>query len=451
MYDEETGVFELETDKPLTLLLGNIGHEGILSTLRAAGRQYKIKFLESKVKNWESILGYFEKYTIECVLVKLSARAISLMASDEYNGIRDKIFQKIGSVENIVFVFEDMLSGRYEEGAWPDYHHRPSEKVRDSVFEMLSEYDVRIMPYKRNAEVTVMAEIFLIETEQNLVFRLYVPSGRLWSNESDRLLQLFKDYLTNVARISVRLDQYRTDKGIIYEIHSEEIASSAGINDEFAHFTSFMDLCATDLQAAEEMLKDKDVKPKDIIGLLSRYSKEAKRLSVDLKHEREQKVLSIRQRLESELVDTIPGSVDWVSINSLVNMAVPQLSGLAGAISVDQGKKRLAAQSNTQNLTINLNPQIIETVNGTVAQEINGDQHFGVEAQQLLDLIRQYGENESRELSSSVYELEDHSAPKGARLNAKQRLTKFLIGVGKRAEGIATNLLQAYIQSKLGL
>jgi hypothetical protein len=94
MYDQETGIFELETDKPLILLIGNIGHEGILSTLRAAGRQYKHKFLESRVKNWESILKYFDDYTIECVLVKLSPQAISLTTAAEYNGIREKVFRK---------------------------------------------------------------------------------------------------------------------------------------------------------------------------------------------------------------------------------------------------------------------------------------------------------------------------------------------------------------------
>jgi hypothetical protein len=451
MYDQETGIFELETDKPLILLIGSIGHEGILSTLRAAGRQYKNKFLESRVKNWESILQYFEDYTIDCVLVKLSPQAISLTTSAEYDSIREKMFRSIGSVPNIVFVYEDILSGHYEEGDWADIYHRPSEEARNAVFEMLAGYDIRLMPYKRNAEVTVMAETFLVETEQNLVFRLYVPSGRLWSNESDKLLQLFRDYLARVAHISVRLDQYRTDKGIIYEIHSEEITSPSGINDEFAEFTSFMDLCATDLQAAEKTLKSKDVKQRDVIGILSRYSKEAKRLSVDLKHEREQKVLSIRHRLESELVDTIPGAADWDSINSLVNMAVPPLSGSRGAISVDQGPMRLPAQTTAQHLTINLNPQIIDTVNGVIAQEISGDQHVGIEAQQLLELIQQYGGNASRELASSVHELEDQSAPKGGRLNAKQRLTKFLIGVGKSVEGVATNVLQSYIQSKLGL
>jgi len=45
MYDPETGIYELETDKPLILLLGSVGHEGVISTLRAADRQYKSKFL----------------------------------------------------------------------------------------------------------------------------------------------------------------------------------------------------------------------------------------------------------------------------------------------------------------------------------------------------------------------------------------------------------------------
>lgn len=328
MYDQETDTFELEKDKPLVLLLGSIGHEGVLSTLRTSGKQYKSKFLESRADIWQSILKYFDEYTIEGVLVKLSPHAISLMVSNEYSGIRESLFKKIGSVPNIVFVYEDILSGHFEEGRWPDIHHRPSEESRNAVFEMLAEYNVHIMPYKRNAEVTIMAESFLSETEQHLIFRLYVPSGRIWSNESDKLLQLFREYLARVANIKVRLDQYRTDKGVIYEIHSEEIANSTNIGKEFSEFTQFMDLCISDTEAAEKMLKSKDIDQRDVVKILSRYSKEAKRLSVDLKHEREQKVLSIRQRLESELVDSIPGVTDWGAIESLVNLAVPQLRGV---------------------------------------------------------------------------------------------------------------------------
>lgn len=451
MYDPETGIFELNTDEPIILLLGTVGREGVLSTLRAAKRQYKNKFLESQVKNWESILKYFEDYVIEAVLIKLTPHAITLMASKKYDGVREKLFRKIGDTPNIVFVYEDILSGHFEEGCWNDIHRWPSEEARNAVFEMLAEYDIRIMPYKRNAEVTVMAEAFLAETEQNLIFRLYVPSGRLWSNEFDKLLWLFRDYLANIAKIKVRLDQYRTDKGVIYEIHSEEVISSNDIDTEFSEFTQFIDMCATDPSAAEKILKNKEVKQKDVVGILSRYSKEAKRLGVDLKHEREKRILSIKQRLESELVDTIPGATDWKAINSLVNMAVPALSGLRGAISVDQELMLLPARLEKRNITINVNPQIIDTVNGVIAREIRGDQHIGTEAQQLLELIHKYGENESRELVSSVHELEDTNAPKAGRLNAKQKLKKFLIDVGKKGGDVAMGVFQSYIEKQLGL
>jgi hypothetical protein len=110
VYDSETGTFELEKDKPLVLLLGSVSHEGVVSALRTSGRQYKIKYLESSPKNWETIAQCFNDYTIECVLMKLNARTITLMASSEYNAVRESLFSKIGSVPNIVFVFEEVQS-----------------------------------------------------------------------------------------------------------------------------------------------------------------------------------------------------------------------------------------------------------------------------------------------------------------------------------------------------
>jgi hypothetical protein len=451
MYDQETDTFELEKGKPLVLLLGSIGHEGVLSTLRTSGRQYKNKFLESRAKNWQSIINYFDVFTIEGVLVKLSPHAISLMASDEYDGIRENLLQKIGRVPHIVFVYEDILTDHFENVYWSDGENRSLEESIKAVLVMLSKHNIHIMPYRRNAEVTIMAESFLSETEQHLIFRLYVPSGRIWSNESDKLLQLFREYLSRVANIKVRLDQYRTDKGIIYEIHSEEIENSTKIGNEFSEFTQFMNLCASDTEAAEQMLKNKDVDKREIVNILSRYSKEAKRLSVDLKHEREQKVLSIRQRLESELVDSISGGTDWRAIESLVNLAVPQLSGVQGAISVDQESMRLPSPSGMTSVTINLNPQIVETVNGIVAQEISGDHHINPETQHLLEFIKLYAGKDAQELASSVHELEDTSAPKPGRLNAKQKLKKFLIDVGSKAGNVAAGVLQSYIEKQLGL
>lgn len=452
MYDPETDTYQLEENKPLVLLVGGIGHEGVLSSLRAANRQYKNKLLESSAKNWESIAAYFDDFEIEGVLVKLSAYAVTLACSGDYAGIREKLFGKISSVPNVVFVYEDILSGKYEDDDRRlTYHHRPTDEEREWFFEFLANYDINVMPYKRNAEVTVMAQSFISDTEHNLLFRIYVPTSRLWSNETDKLLQLFRDYLAKVSGLSVRLDQIRTDKGVIYEIHNDVAEHKPDIDFEFSEFTQFMDLCVSDPGAAEAILRGKAVAEKDVMSILSRYSKEAKRLSVDLKHEREQKVLSIRQRLESELVDTLPGATDWGAIGQLVDMTVPQLSGTRSAISVDRNTAIPASSTPNNYLTINLNPQIIETVNGVIAQEITGNQHIGAEAQQILELIQAYGGIKAAELASSVHELEDTSAPKEGRINAKQRLKRFLIGLSSKIGDVAAGVLQSYIEKQLGL
>jgi hypothetical protein len=191
------------------------------------------------------------------------------------------------------------------------------------------------------------------------------------------------------------------------------------------------------------------VDPKEVMPILSRYAKEAKRLSVDLKHEREQKILSIRQRLESELVDNIPGEMDWTAISSLVNLVVPQVNGVHGAIAVDQESMRIPFHP--PNVTINVNPQIVDTVNGIVAQEISGDQHVGPEAQQLLELVKKYGGSDAQDLASSVHELEDSSAPKPGRFNAKQKLKKFLFAIAEKTGDVAARVLQPYIEKQLGL
>lgn len=452
MYDPETDTYELEDDKPLVLLIGGVGHEGVLSSLRAAGRQYKNKLLESKATNWESIVSYFDAFPVEGVLVKLSPYAITLACYSEYDGIREKLFDKIASVPNILFVYEDVLSGNYkEDDDWEDYHHKPTHEERERFFEFIADYDIKLMPYKRNAEVTVMAQTFLADTEHNLLFRIYIPSSRLWFNETGKLLQLFRDYLAKVSGLSVRLDQIRTDKGVIYEIHSDSADQSADIDFEFSGFTQFLDLCVADLDAAEKVLRSKSITEKDIMPILSRYSKEAKRLSLDLKHERENKILSIRQRLESELIDNMPGATDWNSIGQLVDITVPQLSGTRSAIAIDQNSSGVTGIGSTHSLTINLKPQVVENVNGIIAQEITGNQTIELEAKKLLELIQSYGGKDATELASSVHELEDTSAPKEGRLNAKQRLKRFLISVSSKGGDVATGVLQSYIEKQLGL
>ena len=124
---------------------------------------------------------------------------------------------------------------------------------------MLENLDLELVPYSRNAQVTVLAESFLTDTEENLLFRLYVPTGRMWSNETDTLLKLFREYLSTIGQLTVRLDQQQTDKGTIYEFHSDQPKEGNDLTKEFSEFTHFLDLCVSDQNVAESILSDKNI------------------------------------------------------------------------------------------------------------------------------------------------------------------------------------------------
>lgn len=435
--------------EPLVLLIGNVNHEGVSSAIRTAGRQYKQKMLESKPENWSEIVRLFDEFHIESVLIKFAGHNFSRILRDEYRDLGIELLTKVGSVPNIVFVYENIITGKYteeDEDFWT-----PDEDERVAVFSMFEAHGITVLPYKKNAEVTVIATSFLKETEQNLIFRLYIPTARMWADETDRLLQMFRDYLGRVGGLSVRLDQYRTENGVIYEFFGDIPKGETGLATEFADFTKLLDLCASNQAAAEAILLAKNVSPREVIDILSRYGKEAKRLQVDLKHDRERKILGIRQRLESELVDVLPAGLNWLSVDALVESVVPSIRGTSSALLIDQSPLRLAAHHNASQVTINLNYQAIEAVNGIVAQEIRGDQHLTTNDLELLKLVQEHGGSNKSELASAVHELADKSAPSTGRLVARQKLKKFVAGLGSKAGDIATGLLQKYIETQLGM
>lgn len=449
-FDEESDEFALDACKPLVLLLGNIGHEGVLSSLSAAKRQYKRKMLDSSPANWESIIEYFTAFRVSTVLVKLTPNTFRLLSLEEYETVRNKLFPLVAAVPNTVFVYEDILTGKQQQEEWQEQNYPyPARDVLESVFTWFNSIGIELTPYRMNAEVTVLSESFLLDTEKNLIFRLYIPNGRIWSNEADRFLQLFRDYLGRVNHLTTRLNQRRTDHGIIYEFHGDASQGETGLNTEFEEFSRFMDLCASNSNAAKALLTTKDINHKEIIDIIARYSKEAKRLQVDLKHERERKFLAIRQRLESELVDSAPTTTDWKAIESFINAAIPYSSEISSLLSHTSSPSSYIATDG--NLTVNVRPQIFQRVNGIVAQEIYGNQHLSQNDQQILSLIREHGGAKAMELESAVHELADDSAPKTDRLGAKQKLKKFLIEVGKRTADVAAGVLQTYIENKLGL
>jgi len=460
---------ERDPSQPLVLLIGTLDKEGILSALKTAGWQYKIKRLDSSPENWASINSYFGTFNIRCALVKLTGISCELLTSLQYQDLRDRLLTNLALVPHIIFMHEELLSEEgdregkdtneeshiewdTEDDLWPISIYTPSIETRKAAIEVLAARNLKVVPYRRNAELTVMASLFLADAEEGLLFRLYVPSGRLWANEIDRLLQLFRDYLSRIGHITVRLDQKRTEGGIVYAFFGP---SGAGVDEgsierslapQFQEFTEFLDLCVINPSLAEDILKSKNLDAREINGIMIRYAKEAKRIQVDLKHEREQKILSIRHRLESELIDVLPPSTDWNIVTALVDATVPTVPGISPALSNGGGHLNQI----TAAVNINYSPQIINAMNSIVASEIEGNVSLTNMDRTILDLVGRYAGNQELELTSALHELGDASVPNPSRLLAKQRLKAFLAQVGSKATDISIGLLQAYLEKKFG-
>lgn len=446
--------------QPFFLFLGDCDRDGPASKLRAAGIEYWKKRLESRIENWNLIFEYLHSENIAGVLVKLTRTTYHLMVEPTYSEAVAKLFSLFQRIPHIVFVHESLFTGVSDKAETSDedegdyywdasYFEPPEKSVRDHVNKLMAQYDLNVVPYRKNAELSVMASSFIDQNEKNLIFRLYVPTGRMWAVEAEKLLQLFRDYLSRVSGFKVRQEQYRTNQGVVYEFFGDHALTTSTLPKEFDDFSKLLDLCVVSPDDATQMLIDKSVEASAVHEIIDRYSKEARRLHVDLKHEREKRVLSIRHRMESELVDVVGSAADWKTINQLVEISVPRLSGVGSALGFNPDVP--THYSPNTRTTININPQIINSVQGIVAQQISGNQSFGLEANQLIDLISQYGGSHKSDLTSAVYELEDEDAKPADKLSAKQKLKSFLFKVADKAGDISFGILQKYIESKLGL
>jgi hypothetical protein len=442
--------YELDPAKPLVLLLGWVDHEGIVSSLKASGRQYKKKLLDSLPKNWESTVDLFTQFKVTAVVGKIPAHVLRLVTDERYRDVRERLFSAIGAVPNQIFMFEDILEGEQKDRFREEYSPYPAKEVMEAAIAFLRDRGVHILPYTTRAEVTVLAEAFLDDVDKNLIFRMYVPTGRLWAAEADRFLQLFQDYLTRVERLEVRLDQNRTEHGVVYEFHGHPPAGQSNLESDFQEFSRIMGLFEAEPDAAAKLLAEKGPNAREIARLLSKYSKEAKRLQLDIRHEAESKSVSIRHRLESELLDLDPTPQEWEQIQALVNGAIPHRPTVSGDVVALGSATALVATGSVQ-ITYNVRPQFIGTVNGVIAEEINGNQHFEPEHHQLMQLIARHGTDRSKELETAVYEIADKGVEKVGRLRAKQKLMAFLVEFGKKTGDVAFGVLQTYIEKQLGL
>jgi hypothetical protein len=471
--------------EPVVLLIGTVDREGVVSAVKSAGLRYSVKRIDSAPKNWKSICALFAENTVTCAVLKLTPTTYRYLGSESYTGVRDELLTQVAKSRHAVYVYEDLYSGAQKEGQQPPqpiedfvgeqrdyeeflgemisreeferhYFNPPDDHVREFVNALLTDRGIEIVPYRNNAELSVLASKFIADADGGLLFRVYLPSDRIWANETDRLLTLFRDYLCNVGHQRITLNQTRTTHGVIYEFFAARdgdgstTSQTVDLSSRFDQFSRLLDLCLSDSEQAGKLLQNHGVSAREITTILTRYAKEAKRLQIDLRHEREQKVLSIRQRLEAELVDELPAQVPCSAIIQLVDAAIPPITSLSAALTVSSAPLQLTTGEGSS-LVVNLRPQIVNSVNAIVAQEVNGGVHLTKEDNQILQLVREHASEHVLELESAVRQVADESVAKPERILSARRLKGFLIQLAAKVPDIGAGLLQAYLEKRLGL
>jgi hypothetical protein len=444
------------------LFIGTTTSEAAVSKLKTAGIYYQHKMLESGVENWKTITGFITSPNLIGVIAKLTSRNFELMVQPDYESTAKQMLESLAATKHLLFIHESGLSGEYDYGSpppeWdgdtpPRYNPRrfgpPSEKTRRKVLTQLEDYGVNVVPYRTNAELAVLAAAFVEDNENNLLFRIYVPTGRIYAAEADKLLSMFRDWLTKVKKLHIREDGYSTGRGQVYEFFGDDDISTAALADQFDDFSQFLDLCVSTPDKALDLLARMGVAKETADDLVRRYGKETKRLHLDIRHAREAKLLSLQHRLESELVDVIDGDgPGYGDLATLIDRLVPNVSSPQAAL---DPPLTAATTSEGDTPLVVVNQQIIGSVEGMVVQELHGSAELGVEAKELIRLIDQFGDKDMSSLQSAVYELEDVDARPADRLSAKQRLKGFLYKLSGKAEETALSVLQRYVESKVGL
>lgn len=460
------------------ITLGNLDRGTIHTTMETNGYESKTKLLKSSVKNWWSICEILKEDEKKELLVmgKFTEYVLFIFNLDEYKEVAEELLNLIQERKHLIFIYHNNFFGDFsciKRNLWNDEVLEVDEegdfigyrKVDNSLEKWLFNYEdktnpkeylgkvsnfiqkinkegLNVIPYRKLVEIEIAGQKFIENIDQGLLFQLYVPKKRIWSNELDKFIVMFRDFASNVTNDDVKVVQNRTDRGITFSIYSASKKVNAdNIEELFNEFTKFLDLCVQDPTSAIEVLESTTQIPKEAIPpLISKYSKEAKRLMVDLKHERERKLLLIKHELENDISEVEIG----IDVAELLNNSLPKVSSPSDL---------LKNGNYTQNQTVILNPQYINKVEGIVSREIHGNIDFTFEDKQLSEIIEKYAEDKAELalLKSSHNELKDKSLPKSTKTVAWQKLQKFLSKAGEKIGDVGVHLLKKYLEGQLDL
>jgi hypothetical protein len=283
----------------------------------------------------------------------------------------------------------------------------------------------------------------------DLLFRIYIPSARLYADEAERLLTLFREWLITTRGHGVRQSGYRTASGQMYEFFADQSVIPVDLQQELDHFSNFLTLCTEDPAVAVDLLAATTLDRGSSEDLVARFARDVNRLHLDLQEERDKRILNLGYSLQRELLEAgvVLRQVPSRQIRDLLERLVP---GPSAAESLAVLALPRAAQP-TAPVTVNFSPQIISAMESTIIQNVQGTVHLSPSAQQLLALIYKHGRQKAAALESDVYELEDADARPADRSAAERRLRKFIGQLAGTVKPVVIDFISKYLESKAGL
>jgi hypothetical protein len=438
--------------------IGSVLSESVTSRLKASQRVYVSKLLNSKPTNWWTIVDLLDKESLAGAMVKLTSNDYARMLRPDYIDVREALMASLGRVPHLVLVHEAVVGlppepeepedeewdgFKWTDRAARDFFGDMDVQVQSEVHDVLDKHNIEVTTYKTNAEASVIAASFVDDLQDDLIFRLYVPSGRIFEDELSRILAMFHHWLGAVKGAEVRQGGYQTANGRVIEFFGAGFGSQDAVREEFAEFESFLRV-VDDPRAANATLVGLGVDPQEAEQLTARYARDARRVLLDTRHERDRRMLSIRQQLEAELADNdLP--VTSSDLARLVESLVP-LSPLSLPVSAISAGARVPAEP-----TVTINTQIINHAEGVVAHTISGDIEYGTPLDDLLALVRGHAAHEALELEAAAKQVADPGAPTATRLKARQQLKAFLLRNTSRLEEAMFRTIWSWLESQIGI
>jgi hypothetical protein len=325
--------------------------------------------------------------------------------------------------------------------------------------------------------------------EPDLLFRVYIPAGRLYAAQTVELLTMFYDWLS-ARRYPVRRAGYRTVSGEIIEFFAAAPVPPLPMEQEFDDFLNFLRLCASNPETAAVFPTEAGIGRMpglELVELVERFGTHFHRLQTDVREQRKRRITRLRHVLGAELADcgVDPGTMPPGKIDSLLNdlipdTVIPDLATLGwlpalpspGSPPID-GTTTTAPLASGGNpglplpaVTVHVGPgeprapvnvtiqtgQVVNAMTHTVLENVQGTVILAPQAKELLSLISRFTTGEATQtLQNSVHELEDLQAPQTARTTATQNLKKFIFDLAGKLPDAAMSVLVTYIDTKLGM